>query len=36
MVPPASFYSIDLEPVNDDEGQLLVAASPFSVFHQKK
>ena len=32
----SAFYSLDLEPVGDDEGQLLVAASPFSTFHQKK
>jgi len=36
MAPPTGFYSIDLEPVNHDEGQLLVAASVFSTFHQKK
>ncbi|MGA8270698.1 MAG: hypothetical protein WB919_04005 [Candidatus Sulfotelmatobacter sp.] len=33
---PAGFYSLDLEPVNSDEGQLLVAATPHSSFHQKK
>lgn len=36
MAPPTYFYSIDLEPVNTDEGQLLVAASVFSACHQKK
>lgn len=36
MAPPTGFYSIDLEPVNHDEGQLLVAASAFSTFHPKK
>jgi len=30
------FYSLDLEPMNQDEGQLLVAASPLSTFDQKK
>jgi hypothetical protein len=29
------FNSLDLEPVNNDEGQLLVASSPVSIFHQK-
>jgi hypothetical protein len=29
------FNSIDLEPVNNDEGQLLVASSPFASFHPK-
>ena len=36
MAPPTGFYSIDLEPVNSDEGQLLVAVSPLSTFHEKK
>jgi len=36
MAPPTGFYSLDLEPINDDEGQLLVAASPLSVSNQKK
>jgi len=30
------FYSLDLEPMNQDEGQLLVAASPLSTFRPKK
>jgi hypothetical protein len=36
MPPPAGFYSLDLELVNDDEGALLVAASPLSTVHPKK
>lgn len=36
LAPPTGFYSLDLEPVNMDEGQMLVAASPLSVFHEKK
>lgn len=36
LAPPTSFYSLDLEPVNADEGQLLVAVSPLSVSHEKK
>jgi hypothetical protein len=36
IAPPAGFYSIDLEPLNADEGQLLVAASPLSAFRQLK
>jgi hypothetical protein len=36
VAPPTAYYSLDLEPVNVDEGQLLVAASPLSVFHEKK
>ena len=34
MVP--SFYSLDLEPTNQDEGQFLVAVSPLSAFNQRK
>jgi len=36
IAPPAGFYSIDLEPLNADQGQLLVAASPRSTFRQTK
>ena len=36
VISTAGFYSIDLEPVNSDEGQLLVAASPLSIFDQKR
>lgn len=32
----ASNFSLDLEPVNSDEGKYLVAASAFSVSHPKK
>ncbi len=31
-----AWFTIDLEPVSNDEGQLLVASSAFSTFHQKK
>jgi hypothetical protein len=31
-----TFYSLDLEQMNQDEGQFLVSVSPFSTFHQKK
>jgi hypothetical protein len=31
-----SIYSFDLDPVNSDEGKLLVASSAYSVSHSKK
>lgn len=31
-----TFYSLDLEQMNQDEGQFLVSVSPLSTFHQKR
>ena len=31
-----AWFTLDLEPVNSDEGQLLIASSAFSASHQKK
>jgi hypothetical protein len=33
---PGAWFTVDLSPVNGDEGQLLVASSAFSTSHQKR
>jgi len=32
----SAWFSLDLDPVNDDQGKLLIASSAFSTFHPKK